>query len=65
MPGTLDFDKLKASCDASKFRSFERELEQAEDREGHDRRRKAEETKRAKDRRARKKRLKAASQASS
>lgn len=65
MPGTLDLDKLKASCDSSKFRSFERELEQAEEREGYERRRKEEETKRAKEKRARKKRLKAASQASS
>ncbi|UCH35617.1 MAG: hypothetical protein JSV65_04510 [Armatimonadota bacterium] len=64
MPTTLDLDKLKASCDLHKFRSFEREIEQAVDREAHDRRRNAEEAKRAREKRARKKRLKAASRAS-
>jgi hypothetical protein len=61
----VDLEKLKTSCDAGKFRAFERELEQAVDREASERRRKTEETKRAKEKRARKKRLKAASQASS
>lgn len=65
MPDILDLDKLRASCDLHKFRLFERELEQATDREAFERRRKTEEDKRAKDKRARKKRLKAASQASS
>lgn len=64
MPVTVDLEKLKATCDASKFRSFERELEQAVDREAHERRRKADETKRAKEKRARKKRQKASAQAS-
>lgn len=65
LPVTLDLDKLKSTCDASKFRSFERELEQAVDREASDRRRKLEETKRAKEKRARKKRQKASAQAAS
>jgi len=65
LPGILDYDKLKASCDVTKLRSFERELEQALDREGYERRRKVEDAKRAKEKRARKKRLKTASQASS
>jgi len=64
LPRIVDLDKLKATCDAHKFRSFERELEQATDREGYERRRKAEEAKRAKDKRARKKRLKSSSQSS-
>jgi len=65
LPAIVDLEKLKASCDAGKFRAFERELEQATDRESFERRRKSEEAKRAKEKRARKKRLKAASQASS
>ena len=65
MPVTLDFDKLKSSCDSHKFHAFEREIEQAVDREAYERQRKVDETKRAKEKRARKKRLKAASQAAS
>jgi hypothetical protein len=65
LPVTVDLDKLRASCDVNKFRSFERELEQATDRESYERRRKADETKRAKEKRARKKRQKAAAQSAS
>jgi len=65
LPDILDLDKLRASCDLHKFHAFERELEQASDREAFERRRKTEDDKRAKEKRARKKRLKSASQASS
>ncbi len=63
MPITVDLEKLKAACDPGKFRAFEREMEQAVEREAYERRRKVEDAKRAKEKRARKKRLKSASSA--
>ena len=65
LPVTLDLEKLKAACDAQKFRGFEREMEQAVEREAYERRRKIDETKRAREKRARKKRIKSAAQAAS
>ena len=59
MPNTLDLDALRASANVERFRAFEREIEEAVNREWDERRRKIQETKRAKEKRARKKRLKA------
>jgi len=56
---TLDLDRLRASADTRRFQAFERDIEEAIDREWEERRRKIQDAKRAKEKRARKKRLKA------
>jgi hypothetical protein len=56
---TLDLDRLRASADLRRFRAFERDIEDAIEREAEERRRKIQDAKRAKEKRARKKRLKA------
>lgn len=56
---TLDLDRLRASADLRRFRAFERDIEDAIEREADERRRKIIDAKRAKEKRARKKRLKA------
>lgn len=64
MAESLDFDKLRASCNIERFMAFEREVEGGVRRESDERRRKDEEHKRAREKRARKKRLKTQAQAS-
>lgn len=64
MAESLDFDKLRASCNVERFMAFEREMEGPIQREIDERRRKDEEHKRSREKRARKKRLKTQAQAS-
>jgi hypothetical protein len=59
LPKTLDADALRAAANIERFRSFERDIEEAIERESDERRRKIQEAKRAREKRARKKRLKA------
>jgi hypothetical protein len=59
LPSTLNLEQLRASADLRRFHAFERDLEDAINREWDERRRKIQDAKRAKEKRARKKRLKA------